>query len=908
MTSGSPDAIGPYAVVRELGRGGMGVVHLARDTRLDRDVAIKALPAELASDPSRLERFEREARTLAQLNHPGLAGIHGVEEQDGARYLVLEYVEGETLADMLERGPLPADEAIDLAVQIAAGIEAAHEVGVIHRDLKPANIIVTPNGQARVLDFGLARTEEAVASTGGLDRPTMTSPAMQHSPTIAGAILGTAAYMSPEQARGRRVDKRTDIWSFGVVLYEMLVGTSPFHGETATDSIGAVLHKGIDLDRLPPGTPPRVRHALRRCLARDRAKRARDIGDVRLELMDEEAHEPIAPDRDRAPGRRRGPSVVLVVTTTIAALSLAWLLLPRAEVGRDRHVTHLAIDFPADQILASRLFPKISADGRRLVFRGYDDRTGYHILVRDLGSPEARMIETPPDARDFALSPDGEWVLYDARRTLHRTQLGGGPAIPICESPETRGTAWGEDGVIVFAPESRGPLHRVDANGGRPAPMYELDATEPISDRHPAVLPGNRGVLFVRSMGDVSAWGQTSLWVVDLQGGQPRQLARNAAHGRYVAPGLLVFQREDTLMAAGFDLDRLEITTPEIPAVRGLGATTADTPSPFDVSPNGTLVYLTGGSASIDRRIERIALDGTTTPVSNRVDSYGKVVPSDDGRLLGIEIEGGLEPTRLAILEPGRDLLTPLRNDGAGSDMFPVWSPDGRWIAFGSNRHGGIFNVYRHRVGSASEPERLQESDLITLPEDWSGDGRRLLVSIGAGVGEVDIAEIHFDERGETTGEVVPFIDWPGNQFRARLSPDDRWVMFISGTAGARHELFVVDADDPSRSIQVSTNGALDGVWDPARDRVYYLGMAGDAQVLHAVDYRVHEDGTFVPSAPEPRFPVADAAAIRSLHMIEDGDAFIRAGPLETAASEADRDVRIVLNWDEELRPLLAGD
>ncbi|MHC4976330.1 MAG: serine/threonine-protein kinase, partial [Planctomycetota bacterium] len=276
-------SIGPYTIDREIGRGGMGVVYLARDTRLDRDVAIKSLPEHLASDPERLARFEREAKVLATLNHPNVAGIYGVEEVDGARYLILEYVEGETLAVRLDRGDIPPDEAVEIALEIAAGVEAAHEAGVIHRDLKPANIKFDAEGRIKVLDFGLARAEESSSTGSSMSQlPTITSPA--HSPTMAGVILGTAAYMSPEQARGRKVDKRSDIWSFGVVLYEMLTGAGPFRGETVTDSIGAILHKDIDFNSLPPATPSSVRHVIARCLERDKANRYRDIGDAAYDL------------------------------------------------------------------------------------------------------------------------------------------------------------------------------------------------------------------------------------------------------------------------------------------------------------------------------------------------------------------------------------------------------------------------------------------------------------------------------------------------------------------------------------------------------------------------------------------------------------------------------------------------
>jgi eukaryotic-like serine/threonine-protein kinase len=376
--------IGPYQITRELGRGGMGVVYLATDTRLNRQVAIKALPAEWASDPLRLDRFQREAKTLASLNHPEVAGIYGVEEHEGAQYLVLEYVEGQTLAEMLDGGPLPVDDVIELAVQIAAGVEAAHEAGVIHRDLKPANIIVTPDGKAKVLDFGLARTDDSSLSSApslSPDSPTITSPAAQHSPTMPGVILGTAAYMSPEQARGRRVDKRTDIWSFGVVLYEMLTGASPFVGETVSDSIGAVLHKDLELDRLPPQTPATVRRVLAQCLERDRNLRFRDIGDLRLQLL--RAHE--EPIRQAEPARSLPLWLIPVAIVGLVTVPVAgWMMQPTAQPSPPavvlpvQPVVQADIALPGDLKLAHSFVPgiAISADGRMLAFAAGEPRRG----------------------------------------------------------------------------------------------------------------------------------------------------------------------------------------------------------------------------------------------------------------------------------------------------------------------------------------------------------------------------------------------------------------------------------------------------------------------------------------------------------------------------------------------------
>jgi serine/threonine protein kinase len=360
------ESIGPCTITREIGRGGMGVVYLARDTKLDRDVAIKALPPDMAEDPERLERFEREAKTLAQLNHPNVAGIYGVEDQEGQKYLILEYVEGETLADRLDRGPLPVDEALEICVEIAAGVEAAHDAGIIHRDLKPDNIKIAPDGKVKVLDFGLARTEDVIGSGSSIsDAQTLTTP---HTPTEPGQVLGTAPYMSPEQARGRRLDKRSDIWSFGVLLYECLTGRSPFVGETVSDSIGAILHKDVDLDRLPAGTPPVVRRVLSRCLTRDKTLRYRDIGDVRLDLT--LPADGRGGDAEAAGSRHlTGPGLALALILAVAAGAFAWTLKPRP-APEPRPVVNAEIALPEGERLAHLFRPglALSPDGRALAY------------------------------------------------------------------------------------------------------------------------------------------------------------------------------------------------------------------------------------------------------------------------------------------------------------------------------------------------------------------------------------------------------------------------------------------------------------------------------------------------------------------------------------------------------------
>ncbi|MHC5005014.1 MAG: protein kinase domain-containing protein, partial [Planctomycetota bacterium] len=490
-----PAQIGPYEITRELGRGGMGVVYLGRDTRLDRDVAIKALPAELASDPACLERFEREAKTLAGLHHPNIAGIYGVEEQDGAKYLVLEYVEGETLADRIDRGPIPVDEALELAAQIAAGVEAAHDAAVIHRDLKPGNIIVTPEGKARVLDFGLARFDEGATSTGvSAGTPTIKAPQPQHSPTVVGTILGTAAYMSPEQARGRRVDKRTDVWSFGVVLHEMLAGSTPFQGETATDTIGAVLHKDFSVDGIPGGTPRMVRHVLQRCLKRDKTRRFQSIGDVRIELEDAlkrlEAGErdELGPAR---PGRRAWVWPVVAACFALATVTGfgLWLTKPTAPIDEAP-----AEDGPVLQV------------------------TTPAVLTVE------QITDFPVNMRRGAISPDAATIVYSAQRQgegadLYRLRIGGATPFRLTRvldahenhpaiSPDGESIAYWSAGDT---PEKRG-IFLMGATGESPRRIVEPPGF------FPAWSPDGRSLVYTTAWWNdaYSRAGPGALWVVDL--------------------------------------------------------------------------------------------------------------------------------------------------------------------------------------------------------------------------------------------------------------------------------------------------------------------------------------------------------------------------------------------------------
>ena len=800
------ESLGPYHVQRELGRGGMGVVYLATDTRLDRQVAIKALPAELASDPARLERFEREAKTLASLNHPNLAGIHGVEEQNGAKYLVLEFVEGETLADVLDRGPLAVDEAIEYAVQIAAGVEAAHEAGVIHRDLKPANIIVTPEGQAKVLDFGLARTDEGgQSSSGGLDSPTMTRPAIQHSPTIAGAILGTAAYMSPEQARGRKVDKRTDIWSFGVVLYEMLTGASPFVGESDSDSIGAVLHKNLDLDLLPAGTPSHVRRALGRCLERDKNLRYRDIGDVRLELLhaghDNSGDQPVAATSIS--------SFLLVPVMLVLGLGLAagaWFLKPSPPVPAVPQV-QLSIPLPEGMEIAGPI--AISPNGEIIAFTASDAFGVERLYTRRLDGYEINEIENSVGAYAPFFSPDSASIGFASRGYLVRVPAEGGRAIWLIDTTEDFGGAsWGEDDTILYSEQLGSAIKRVGADGRRYDDVTALVPGDGVyAHVWPQHIPGTRKVLFT-AWADSSTQGEDGGRILDLDTGEHRRVGFGSSGfgwpSRWVASGHLIFERfwSNELLVIAMDpyADEPVAQASAKPLLTGVQGIEGSTRQLFDVSDDGTMAYVPVESDG-NRLVWVDAMGGTETVLDQSDIDYmnlrRQVMISPDGTraLLG----GGGE---IAVLDLETGQSRRITNSD-GNKLTEAWSPDGSRVYFVSNKdtRWSIWSV-------GLEPNAIEE--MI-----YQGEGDMFGVSVtpdGTLVtamqvdGQYDLLVINPD------GTTRPLTRTPETEYRPELSPDGRWVAYQRKVVGIE-EVFVVDLAGERAPVQISRGGGNSPKW-----------------------------------------------------------------------------------------------
>ncbi|MGP1273494.1 MAG: protein kinase domain-containing protein [Phycisphaerales bacterium] len=927
------ESLGPYQIQRELGRGGMGVVYLATDTRLDRQVAIKALPAELASDPARLERFEREARTLASLNHPNLAGIHGVEEQDGAKYLVLEFVEGETLADVLDRGPLPIDEAIEYAVQIAAGVEAAHEAGVIHRDLKPANIIVTPDGQAKVLDFGLARTDDGgQSSTGALDSPTMTTPQPQHSPTIAGAILGTAAYMSPEQARGRRVDKRTDIWSFGVLLYEMLIGASPFHGETATDSIGAVLHKVLDLGRLPPGTPANVRRVLERCLVRDRNLRYRDIGDVRVELL--------RGDVGMSDGLMETGSlpmwlVPVAVLAMVAVAAGVWFAKPTPQVALPT-VVQADIALPNDLRLAHSFMPGIamSGDGRTLAFSagsaysdaGINDDYAYFrggLYIRRLGEADAVPVAGADDAWQPAFSPDGSRIAYVRRGNRFGGQIetiavtGGRPTPMTTDSFGVAGIDWTDDGRIIFGTGEG--LRSIPEGGGPVTDLTSMpdDGTE---DLHafPDALPGGRGILYTVSFDGEQTL--TAIRVLDTATGESRELLTDASNARYTQDHL-IFAREHTIHAVTFDLETLTLRGEPRP----LGMSVIQSRE----APNS---WFRNGAAQF--------------AVSDKGDlayAQGTIWPELPSALVWVTREGDEETIEVepgAYIAPrvdpnGRRILLPVFYDASNAIWMHdtvrgvtsrVRQGDGSWVAWGPGPNDytfhldldGVFRVGWATIGGTSEPfmPELPPGSTFFMTDGWSPDGQHLICQSGRWDDNVDLF------AWSQTDGWVNLTNSPGiNEIWPNLSPDGRWIAYVAREAGGASWVYVRPFLRDGPAIQVSTTDSSAPLWSHDSTELYYLsteqvpgtrpGGADSGERDHwvmAASVTVTESGLDM-GRPQRLFSAEDyvrLVPLRSWDMGPDGRFLMARHATGDAVREAidaffpDR-IRLIQNWARTL-------
>jgi len=877
----------------------MGEVYRARDPRLQREVAIKALPEEFQLDAERLARFEREARMLAALSHANVAAIHGLEEQNGARFLVMELVDGETLDERLASGPLPVDEALDVCVQIARGLEAAHAAGIVHRDLKPSNVKIRPGGGVKVLDLGLARTIESSRPINSSLSPTVTTPA-----TRDGVILGTAAYMSPEQARGKPVDARSDVFSFGCVLYECLTGKQAFGGETVSDVLSAILRAEPDWSALPSDTPARARDVLARCLRKDSDRRVQSMADARIELEDAKREGPLAPLVAAAPARPSGLSRVFwVLAGALAgAAVVAGVLRLRAPASaRTPAATALRAEIPlpaGSKLWAQKPPLAISPDGRTIVFSAMREGVP-RLFRRGLGNDDAEPIDGTEGATRPFFSPDGQWLGFVAGDQIRKVPLSGGTPLFLSQvSPLMSGAAWGEDGQISFSRTSNTGLQSVSEKGGNAwNSLTKLDANA--GERahvFPQWLPGGRLILFAVRVGrDFTDASKSNIAVEDVSNGRHRTVLEGASFARY-GGGRLYFVRGTRVYSVAFDPARLSVSGSPVPLPEDIATVPASGLAYFDVSANGTLVYVAGPpvtepTSAFIRRDAR----GVESVLGLPPGHYFSPRISPDGKRLALLL---LEGTRCAVMifERERGALSKLTTE-PGRFLAPVWSPDGGRLAFcrvlesrpelcvkNADGTGGIQTMPR-ATGEDAE-----------FPTSWSPDGRTILMS-------VMYSSDRTAERRQLSSDIWlapadgkqkprPWFETPFREHGATISPDGKWVVYVSNESGTE-QVYARPFEGTGATVEVSTDGGAEPMW--IRDGRGIAFRTGDRrQTFVAVDVR-NESG-FSVSAPRVLFTADWEFGVlnhefREWEMSRDGSETF--GLRRVRAEEPDRRIRV---------------
>jgi Tol biopolymer transport system component len=896
--------IGPYRVDSLLGVGGMGEVYRAHDPKLNRDVAIKILPAAFANDPDRLARFQREAQVLASLNHPNIAHIHGLEESNGVRALVMELVEGEDLAQLLTRGAIPIDEALPIAKQIAEALEAAHENGIIHRDLKPANIKVRPDGTIKVLDFGLAKAVEAAGTpTASVSMsPTITTPAM----TQAGIILGTAAYMSPEQAKGRPADKRADIWAFGCVLYEMLTGQCPFKGEDVSDTLAAVLRGDPDWSALPRETPAGIHRLLRRCLAKDVRRRLPHIGVAQIEI-DEALTEPELPGQTFRSGERTSMRLLWVgaglLLMAIGALT-AMILRPRPPA--ELEVVRFPIVAPDGATFGSNVVGRgagspapqfaFAPDGRRLAYVMVS--TGQpQLWVRRLDSVSPQLLPGTDDASFPFWSPDSRWIGFFAQGKLKRIEASGERRPEtICEATAGEGGTWNRSGEIVFAANGTGPLSRVPERGGAPSVVTTLDPSHhEKSHSWPQFLPDGRHFLYL-AMSDREE--ERAVYVSDIDSRARQMVLQTPVRVTYSPSGHLFFVHDGTLMVQPFDVRDMRLTGDASPIAEDLSYNLSNGRAAFSASDNGALAYRAGGTGGggatwFDRTGARLdTLKGST--------GYSDLRLSPDGQRLAFR--QGSQPNLLGSSQNASDIwiLDLARADVPSRFTFaaerfnqaPVWSPDGSRVAFSAN-DGGTSNLYDMSTAGIENPHVLLRSPLSKKATDWTKDGV-IVFEVQDPKNRTDLWTLTSD------GKASPFLQTPFVEEGGRVSPDGRWIAYISDEGG-NLDVYVRSFPTGDRKRRVSNGGGLDPQWRQDSGELFYALPGGR---LMAVEVKPGAD--FEPSGPKRVLDGLLDIRGSALFFANVGGYAVASNGQRFLAIERDTTtpipITVVLNWPAELK------
>jgi len=822
-----------YEIVSPLGEGGMGRVYLAEDTRLKRQVAIKVLPPDVADDPERLARLKREAQVLAQLDHPNVAGVYGLEEcqiEDRIeRFLVMQLADGETLGDRLTSGPLTAADAIEVARQVALGLDAAHAQGIVHRDLKPANIMLGGAGDVKIVDFGLAKAVAADGSTSHFSPELTASPTIMAA-TVAGVIMGTAPYMSPEQARGKPVDRRTDLWALGCVLFEMLTSTRAFDGETATDVIASVVQREPDWDMLPAETPAEIRRLLRRCLAKDPAHRLRDAGDAGLMLVEGMSADSTSEELAAAaggPAARLFPWLVAAAAVTVAAVMFAQQPAAPASSGPARFSVVLpdGIGVPTGKYgeSASLAGVALAPDASQLAFVGYNGAQG-NLYVQRVGEFEATLLPGTLGATAPFFSPDGSQVAVFAGSRLWRIELPGGVPVEITPaSTFAEGGSWGLDGTIVFTPSYADGLWIVPATGGAARQLTQLDrGAGEVSHRWPHFLPDGRSILFVVKSSAIESLDAAKIAVANLQTGEVHVVLEGGTRPSYLDSGQLVFARGSRLYAAPFDLTTLDVTGAPVSVLVGVASSPNTGNAFYATTRSGKLAYVAGESRLTQTPIVRLAPDEVPQQLDFAALNYVVTDLAPDGRRLLVGRSAANDELWIADLRGSS--LTRLTS-GEGNDQPGVWSPDGRWVIFASDRGGGAMSMFRVSADGSGEASPLMEATAVAIPDRLSRQAGLLGYHTWTDENGFDAYVVPVADDGTPSGAPVLVAGGPDAETSVAPSPDGSLVAYTS-TASGETAVYVVDLGRGSRVRLTQMTGDR-AAWAADGKRLFFWSERG---------------------------------------------------------------------------------
>jgi Tol biopolymer transport system component len=888
-----------YEITSQLGKGGMGEVYQAKDRKLGRDVAIKVLPEEFARDTDRVARFQREAKLLASLNHPNIAAIHGLEESGGIQFLVLELVEGQTLADRIKAGPVPVEEALKLALQIAEALEAAHEKGVIHRDLKPANIKVTPEGKVKVLDFGLAKAYAGDREEVNLSN----SPTLSDAATQQGVILGTAAYMSPEQARGKTVDKRADIWAFGAVLFEMLTGQAAFQGEDVTEILAAVVKGGADLDLLPANLHPRVREVITRCLQRDLRRRYSTITDARYEI-EQALADPGGVLVQQAtavkPRRKLRLGLPWVAAVFISGLIVAGVAVWKMKPTEPRQVMRFEYELPEGQQLSGGTVPNlaVSPDGKQFV---YGTTKGLYLRSADELAAKP-IVGTEGETRQPIFSPDGKWIAYisQADRKLKKVAVTGGAPVALCDITSFLGASWSADDTIMYG-TMQGAIMRISANGGTPEPFVKSKANYLVG---PQILPGGKSVLYSAADAGLT---HPRIMVQSLKSGETKELCAGVLP-RYLPTGHIIHRlpNNSNIFAISFALDRLQVVGGSVPVVEGV--------SQAAVSDAGTLAFITGttsAAAPAQHTLVWVDRKGKEEAIAAPPNTYGQPKISPDGTRVALSV-GPLLNEDIWIWDIVRKTLTRLTFDKT-RELVAIWTPDSKRIIYWSNHedasNGGIY--WKPADGTGGAEKLGSAPDRQAFPYSLSSDGKTLLTQEVVTMTNLDIGMLSM----EADHKRKELLQSEYEEAQPMISPDGRWMAYASNEAtgvSLKTDIYVRPFPEVSKGKwQVSTSGGSCPLWSPDGRELFYL--SADNSVMAVA---VETKPTISFGTPKMLFKSTylglTSASGTPWDIHPDGKRFLMIKPsAPTAATPGAATPRpkinIVLNWFEELKQRVPG-